>query len=111
MAAGFIADTGSTPLVVSNLVNIVSADFFGISFGRYASVMVLLNFAAVASTLAVLFLYFRKHIPARYDVTQLQLPRSAVRVQATFRSCVSVPNARVTGKERVGPLLSINDVA
>src|SRR3546814_13425466 len=54
MAAGFIADTASTPLVVSNLVNIVSADFFGIGFGRYASVMVPVNVAAVAATLAVL---------------------------------------------------------
>src|SRR3546814_9547996 len=79
MVAGFIADTASTPLVVSNLVNIVSADFFGIGFGRYASVMVPVNVAAVAATLAVLFLYFRRHIPARYDVAQLRTPRSAVR--------------------------------
>ena len=90
MAAGFIADTASTPLVVSNLVNIVSADFFDIGFGRYAAVMVPVNFAAVGATLAVLYWFFRKQIPARYDVAQLPPPRSAVRDPATFRAGVAV---------------------
>jgi len=85
MAAGFIADTASTPLVVSNLVNIVSADFFGISFGQYASIMMPVNIAAVMSSLAILFIYFRKQIPARYDTTQIPSPTSAIRDHTTFR--------------------------
>lgn len=86
MAAGFIADTASLPLVVSNLVNIVSADFFKIGFDRYAAVMVPVDLASIAATLAVLLLFFRRDIPARYDVSQLGAPASAVRDHATFRA-------------------------
>ncbi len=86
MAAGFIADTGSLPLIVSNLVNIVSADFFDISFARYAAVMVPVNVVSVAATLLVLLLYFRKSIPARYNDDQLKLPRTAIRDIGTFRA-------------------------
>lgn len=49
MAAGFIADTASLPFVVSNLVNIVSADYFNLSFNQYAAVMVPVNFVSIAA--------------------------------------------------------------
>ena len=86
MAAGFIADTASLPLIVSNLVNIVSADFFGIGFNAYAAVMVPVNIAAVGASLLVLRLYFGRAVPARYDLAQLKLPAQAIRDPATFRA-------------------------
>ncbi|WP_460152534.1 arsenic transporter [Pseudomonas sp. S2_B07] len=85
MAAGFIADTASLPLVVSNLVNIVSADYFGLGFSEYASVMVPVNFVAVGTTLTVLYWFFRRDIPERYSLDDLQDPRRAVRDPLTFR--------------------------
>ncbi|EQB14181.1 arsenic transporter [Sphingobium lactosutens] len=86
MAAGFIADTASLPLVVSNLVNIVSADFFGLGFADYAGIMVPVNLAAVAATLGALILFYRRDIPAAYDVTALRMPGEAIRDMATFRA-------------------------
>jgi arsenical pump membrane protein len=84
MAAGFIADTASLPLVVSNLVNIVSADYFDIGFTRYASVMVPVNLVSIAATLAMLLWFFRKDVPATYDLTQLKPPAEAIRDRGTF---------------------------
>jgi len=86
MAAGFIADTASLPLVVSNLVNIVSADFFHLGFGDYASVMVAVDLVSIAATLGALLLFFGRDIPATYDVAQLRAPRAAIRDVATFRA-------------------------
>ncbi|WP_426606923.1 arsenic transporter [Pantoea anthophila] len=86
MAAGFIADTASLPLIVSNLVNIVSADFFNLGFTQYASVMVPVNLAAIVATLVMLHLFFRRDIPATYDVSLLKTPASAIKDLATFRA-------------------------
>jgi arsenical pump membrane protein len=85
MAAGFIADTASLPLIVSNLVNIVSADFFKLGFAQYAAVMVPVNLAAIATTLVMLHVFFRKEIPAVYDVSLLKQPKMAIRDGATFK--------------------------
>jgi len=84
MAAGFIADTASLPLVVSNLVNIVSADYFGLGFSEYASIMVPVNVVAVSATLLVLYGFFRRDIPRHYSLDDLPDPRLAIRDPLTF---------------------------
>ena len=86
MASGFIADTASLPLVVSNLVNIVSADYFDIAFGGYASVMVPVNLVSVAASLGMLLWFFRRDIPLAYEVAELKHPRSAIVDSTTFKA-------------------------
>jgi arsenical pump membrane protein len=84
MGAGFVSDMASIPLVISNLVNIVTADYFGVGFAQYAGVMVPVNVVAVASTLAVLLWYYRRDIPTTYDAGGLRDPATAIRDRPTF---------------------------
>ncbi|MBI6189124.1 arsenic transporter [Providencia rettgeri] len=86
MAAGFIADIASLPLIVSNLVNIVSADFFNIGFTEYASIMVPVDIAAIIATLVTLHWFFRKDIPKQYDATKLSAPALAIKDITTFKA-------------------------
>ena len=104
VAAGFIVDSASIPLIVSNLVNIVSADFFGLNFAQYAAVMVPVNFAGIAAALLTLYLYFRHFIPARYDVSRLALPASAIRDPLTFKAGWIVLSLQLAGFFILEPL-------
>lgn len=86
MAAGFIVDSASIPLIVSNLVNIVSADFFSLTFADYASVMVPVNVVGVVAALVTLWLYFRHMLPTTYAMEELPAPASAIKDPLTFKA-------------------------
>ena len=86
IATGFVADTTSLPLIISNLVNIVSANYFDIGFDRYAAVMVPVNLVSLTATLAVLWIAFGRRIPQRYSVAVLDAPQSAIKDSLVFRA-------------------------
>ncbi len=85
MAGGFIGDSASSPLVISNLTNIVTADYFHIGFFEYAKNMFLPNLLAIIASIAVLFLYFRKAIPKRIAIETLPPAHTVIKNQTMFQ--------------------------
>lgn len=85
IACGFIADTASLPLVVSNLVNIVSADFFHINFVSYVRAMLFPDLVSIIASILVVLFVFRQESRGTFDPTALQEPKTAIRDLRLFR--------------------------
>lgn len=85
MAGGFIGDSASNPLIISNLTNIVTAGYFHIGFSEYARSMFLPNMLSIIASVGVLWLYFRKDIPSFIDISSLATPESVIKSRPMFR--------------------------
>jgi len=85
MAGGFIGDSTSNPLVISNLTNIVTAGYFDIGFVEYARHMFWPNLLSIIASIAILRIYFRKDIPLSVDVALLPEPSSVIKNHTMFK--------------------------
>jgi arsenical pump membrane protein len=66
-SAGLIADTAAMPLITSNPINILSADFFKYTFIDHLVFMGPGAIATIVSSMALVYVFFRKKIPKAYD--------------------------------------------
>ena len=67
-STGLMADTAAMPLINSNPINILSADFFKYSFVDHLIFMGPLAIAVILSSLGMFYVFFRKQIPKTYDM-------------------------------------------
>lgn len=84
MAAGFIADTASLPFVISNLTNIISADYFNLGFLQYATIMFVPNLVSFYASFIVLYIFFKKSLPTSFDMRLVKNPSEAIKNKRFF---------------------------
>jgi len=85
IAGGFIGDSASNPLVISNLTNIVTVGYFDIGFVEYAKNMFIPNILSIFASITILWIYFRKDIPLHVDVNQLPEAHTVIKNHTMFK--------------------------
>lgn len=90
MATGFIADAMSLPFPMSNLTNIIIADYFDLGFGRFALLMLLPSLATLGASLAVLLAFYRDSLGTVPRAGGPSLPATAIRDPWLFRAGAAI---------------------
>ncbi|MGC8608440.1 MAG: arsenic transporter [Thermoplasmata archaeon] len=85
IATGFIADSSSLPFMVSNLVNIIGSQYFYVTFARYAETMIIPDLVSIAASLTVLYFYYRKSLPRKYNSEKLPDEKTLIVDKQVFR--------------------------
>ena len=85
LAGGFISDSASLPFVFSNLTNIVTANYFHIGFMEYAANMMVPYLVSVVVSISILWLFLRKDIPERVDVSLLKKPEDVLKSETLLK--------------------------
>jgi len=84
LAGGFISDSASLPFVFSNLTNIVTANYFDIGFATYLSTMFMPFVVSVVASIAILWLFLRKDIPLKVDISLLKDENEVLKSKTLF---------------------------
>ncbi len=81
MGSGFISDTASLGLVISNLTNIITADFFNISFLEYFKNMFFVNMISTIVSIFVLWAFYKNHIIPSFkkEILEDKKPEDAIK--------------------------------
>jgi arsenical pump membrane protein len=89
-AAGLIADTAAMPLITSNPINILSADFFGYTFLDHLTFMAPIAVATILTSIAIVYLFFRKDIPKTYDTTVIDILAESTPIKSSMlKICIA----------------------
>ncbi|WP_369015185.1 ArsB/NhaD family transporter, partial [Paenibacillus xylanexedens] len=74
----FLPHTTSLPLLLTNLLNILSPHYFPITFLQYPPNIILPNIFSILPTTLILFFFYRKTIPLPYHITPPPHPNQPI---------------------------------
>jgi arsenical pump membrane protein len=97
MATVWLANTASLLLPVSNLTNLLAMRRLGLSVTGFAAHMWLPALVALAVTVAVLTLRYRRLLSGQYDLQRFEPPRDKAAFFAGTAACLAVGSLFVAG--------------